>query len=225
MSSDRSIRGAYFEAHYPPDPTTFAGTVMTRVAVALDTRDALVEAFTPVAADMSTYFPGESDLTPAHVAHLVDSVIADHNDVVRHPSPDAIRLLDALDGFPTAGLAISFGAGRDAAEAVQTVMTTVGHSIELGADIKGYVFATANDAAELILEGQLRLTYGIFAESGIDLGEAAHRVREVLDRQGLPVLAHDDEAQQVLIGPLLYEVPYHGHRLHEYAEPEPDTDH
>lgn len=221
MSSDGPIRGAYFDGHYPPDPTTFAGTLMTRVATAVDTRAALVDAFAAVAADMHTYFPDEDPMLPGQVALLVDAVIADHNDQVRHASPDAIRLLDALDGFPARGLAVAFGAGTDAEAAMRTVLDTARRSIEHGAQIEGYVFATANDAADLILTRQVRLTYGIFAETGLDLSDAADRVRAVLDQQGLPVPEHDAEAQQVVVGPILYEVPYHGHQLHEMVEPEP----
>lgn len=74
----------------------------------------------------------------------------------------------------------------------------------------------------MVLHGRLPLTYGLFAETDLTLDEAADRVRAVLDQQGLPVLVHDGQAQQVLVGPILYEVPYHGHRLHEMAEPEPE---
>lgn len=133
MSTDSPVRGAYFDGHYPPDPATFAGTIMTRVATAIDTRDALVDAFTSVAEDMSTYFPAERALMPGQVAVLVDTVIADHNDRVRHASPDAIRLLDALDGFPANGLAISFGDGSDPDSALQALLQRAGHAISLGA--------------------------------------------------------------------------------------------
>lgn len=100
-SSQGSPRGAYFEGKYPPDRTTFTGTLMTRVATAIDTRDALVEAFTAVAAEVATHFPDEQPIAADRVGPLVDAVIADHNDQVRHASPDAIRLLDALDAFPS----------------------------------------------------------------------------------------------------------------------------
>lgn len=221
MRSGDPTRGAYFEGQYPPDPSTFTGVLMTRVATAIDTRTALVEAFTPVAADMPTYFPGEEPKSPEQVAELVDAVIADHNAQVTAASPEAIRLLDAIDGFPAHGMAVSFGAGADADGALQTVSESAARDIAQGAQIKGYVFATANDAAELIQTGRLPLTYGIFAETGLDLTAAAERVRAVLDQQGLPVLEHDVDAQRVVVGPLRYEVPYHGHQLHERAEPTP----
>lgn len=219
MDSDHRTRGAYFDGQFPPDPRTFAGVLMTRVATAIDTRDALVEAFTPVAADMTTYFPDEKAMSRPEVEQLVDAVIADHNAQVRAASPEAIQLLDAIDGFPAQGMAVSFGAGTDAAEALQTVSATAARDIAHGARIEGYVFATANDAADLILTGRLPLTYGIFAESGLDLATAAERCRGVLEQQRLPVQEHDADAQQLVVGPLRYQVPYHGHQLHERVTP------
>lgn len=221
MSSGHSARGAYFEGQYPPDPSTFSGVLMTRVATAIDTRTALVAAFTPVAADMRAYFPGEEPMAPEQVARLVDAVIDDHNTQVTAASPEAIRLLDAIDGFPARGMAVSFGAGTDAAGALRTVTETAAGDLARGASIEGYVFATANDAAELVQTGRLPLTYGIFAETGLDLEEAGKRVRAVLDQEGLPVQEHDAERQRVVVGPLCYQVPYHGHQLHERAEPAP----
>lgn len=203
---------------FPPARDTFAGTVALRVAAAIDTRDALVEGFADV--DVPEVFPGEPQPSPAEVADLVDAVIADHNEHVRRASPEAIQLLDAIDGLPARGLAVSFGEGGDDAAALEAVVRSAGVAIEHGATIEGYCYSTSSDVAELVLAGQLPMTYGVFAETGISVAEVAERVHEVLGAQGLPVAEHDEDRQRVVIAPVDWAVPFHGYALHEVAEPD-----
>lgn len=213
MSNDQTA-----PRRFPPARDTFAGTIALRVAAAIDTRDALVEGFGDV--DVPDVFPGETQPTPAEVADLVDAVIADHNEHVRRATPEAIQLLDAIDGLPTRGLAVSFGEGGDDAAALDAVVRSAGVAIGHGATVEGYCYSTSSDVAELVAEGRLPMTYGVFAETGISVAEVAERVREVLGAQGLPVAEDDEERQRVVIAPVRWAVPFHGHALHEVAPPE-----
>ena len=71
-------------------------------------------------------------------------------------TPEAIQLLDAIDGLPTRGLAVSFGEGGDDDAALDAVVRSAGVAIGHGATVEGYCYSTSSDVAELVAEGRLR---------------------------------------------------------------------
>lgn len=228
MNEQIRPRGAYFRARHAPDLSTFAGTLMTRVAAAVDTRESLLSAFTTVAGEMRHHFPDEPALSPQEVDELVDEVIREHNELVPQASPQALALLDALDALQAAGIAATFAEGRDDAEALQAVgrlartMSEQAEPSGVSEAPVGYCYSDAMDAAELILAGHLPITYGVFAQGGQEASTVGARIIDVLGAAGLEIQQHDADQQQLLVGPLLYEVPYHGHGLEHIAPPEED---
>lgn len=197
------------------DTSSFEGALRVRIATAVDTREAVVAAFSAVAEQMPTWFPGEEPMAAPEVAALVDRVISEHNEGLERANEEAIRLLDVLDELPTVGVISSFADGADEAGALQAVMARAAAFIELGATARAYCWSTADEAALLVCEGYLPMHYGVFAESGATTAEVLSSIRTALRRQELPEAEHDPERQVLTIGPISYRVPFHGFALHE----------
>ncbi|WP_169787713.1 DUF6891 domain-containing protein [Luteipulveratus mongoliensis] len=213
-----SSRGRYFNGAFPPDTVTFAGAIALKVATGVDQRDALVEGFTEIGAEMSSFFP-EPNMRPDEVAHLVDLVIRDHNAQVTTASREAIALLEAFDAMTIAGIVYSFAEGGDTQDVLEDIGISARTLVDHGVAVRGYCFAHAGDADELIMNGQLALGYGIFAEAGSTPEEIGKEVAALLREQGLPVRPHLSAEQRIIVGPMIYEIPFTGMDLEDIPEP------
>ncbi|MDE9366136.1 hypothetical protein PZ938_11015 [Luteipulveratus sp. YIM 133132] len=202
-------RGRYFGGTFPPDTVTFAGAIALKVATGVDTREALVAGFSEIGAEMSSYFP-EPAMDGADVERLVDLVIRDHNAQVTSASRDAIALLDAFHAMSIRGIVYSFAEAGDTQTALEDIGDSARELVEHGVGVRGYCFAHAVDTDELIMNGQLALGYGIFAESGSMPEEIGRDIAQVLREHGLTVRPHLSAEQRLIVGPMVYELPYEG---------------
>ena len=206
---EQASRGSYFNGAFPPDTVTFAGAIALKVATGVDTRNALVDGFVEIGSDMGAYFP-EPDMSAAEVEHLVDLIIRDHNAQVTSASSHAIALLDAFHAMTVQGIVYSFAEAGDTQTALEDISDSARELVEHGVAVRGYCFAHAVDTDEMIMNGQLALGYGIFAEAGSTPDEIGRDISAVLREYGLPVRPHLSSGQRIVVGPIVYELPYEG---------------
>lgn len=207
-------RGRYFNGSFPPDQVTFAGAVMLKVATSVDDRDALVDGFTEIGQQMSEYFP-EPDMAPAEVTHLVDLVIRDHNEQVTSASPQTLALFDAFDAMAISGIVYSFAEGGDTTEALLEIGDSAQLLAQQGVEVRGYCYAHAQDTDELIMAGYLALGFGVFADTSTGAETIGDEVVTTLRSFGLEVVWDGSPERRIVVGPMVYELPYHGAPLDE----------
>lgn len=215
MQEHPTRQARYHRAAHPPGLDSFAGQLMLRVAIGVENRADLLTAFAAVGAQMPTYFPDEPTLGAAEVEQLVDDVIAEHNELVDSPSPHALALLESLETLGQHGVVVSFATATTLEEAYGDLPAAAERLTGLGGTPRGFCVALASDTADMVLSARLRLRYGVFAETGMTPSDAGVAVTGTLTGCGLDVVSHDRTAQQVLVEPLVHEVPFTG-----FAPPE-----
>lgn len=208
-------------------PSPLQQAIEVRVATGADTRDSLLAAFC---------HGGHERVADADVVAAIDEAIAQHNAHTPAASGHAIALLDALEELPARGVVTSFAHGVGEASAFEAIGRAAarlmggaaGHA-PVGAagsrtdpaELWGYAWSDVDDAAALVTTGRLALHYGVFAEAGRRVDDAATTLRRVLAGHGFAVVDHDPQAQLMTFGPIDYRMPFHGYGLSSPADPDP----
>lgn len=209
-------------------PPAFRRAVELRIATGVDSREALVETFCGLAADMPQWFSGHQTVGSTPVIEAIDTAIARHNADTPHASEQTIALLDALEEFPAHGVVPSFAHGVGETSALEAVSRGVQRLAQAAGDrwatnpVWGYAWSDADDAARLIEHATWAVHYGVFAESGRHTDEAAATVRRVVTAHGFAVVDHDTDTQVMTFGPVEYRMPFHGHGLPSLGDELPD---
>lgn len=208
-------------------PSPLQQAIEVRVATGVDTRDSLVAAFC---------HGGHERVADADIVTAIEEAIAQHNAHTPAASGHAIALLDALEELPARGVVASFGHGVGEASAFEAIGRAAARLVDGAAgrspsgtpggptnpaNLWGYAWADDDDAAALVTTGRLALHYGVFAEAGRRVDDAATALRRVLAAHGFEVADHDPQAQLMTFGPIDYRMPFHGHGLSSPADPDP----